>query len=170
MKESEGKTQHLSFARHFTWTISFNSQALVHKWNRGVNGHADGTMFLKFRWPLLTSAKEAHLTPQQTHQKQFFTLFLMVLTFYILLAIECLDQITFPLLGFEFHWWVCIYTFLRRLWPMNGRNQNREDFILCLIYIVYRINQVWIFKHLWNSFPTNQKNCSFNYLGYSLGN
>ncbi|KAJ8780431.1 hypothetical protein J1605_011695 [Eschrichtius robustus] len=27
----------------------------------------------------------------------------MVLTFYILLAIECPEQITFPLLGFEFH-------------------------------------------------------------------
>ncbi|XP_064440086.1 rho GTPase-activating protein 20-like, partial [Mirounga angustirostris] len=45
--------------------------------------------------------KEAHLAPQQAHQKEcFFTRFLMALTFDILLAIECPEQTGFHLLRF----------------------------------------------------------------------
>lgn len=158
-KTSGEKTQHLSFARHFTWTVSFNSYALVHKKHCRVSGHADSTV-LKFRWSPWSAAMEVHLTPYQAHRKEcFLTIFLVAVNrlhpvsnwvsrisqVFLYWALSFIGEFVFPPQMTD-QWWAATKT--------------QRTFSYTLSIVVMEKNQVWIFKHLWTSFPTCQENCS----------
>lgn len=104
--------------------------------------------FLKFRWSLFACSQGSSFDSiTSTSKGMFLHPFLMVLI-YIPFSNWVSKQISFPLLGSEFHWVSLYLPFPQMTWT----NEWKETKDSTLSYTLSIMLIKWIFKQLWNTF------------------